>query len=110
MAFTQEWLTDSRLQRQRLLDVYAPALTERQREALRLHLEEDWSVTELAQALTISRAAAHDLLRRGLLRMEEMESQIGLCRRLEAAEQKRLALEVKVGRLELQLQRLGGRG
>ncbi|HUY53921.1 MAG TPA: sigma factor-like helix-turn-helix DNA-binding protein [Candidatus Nanopelagicaceae bacterium] len=104
---TADGLTDSRLQRQRLLDVYSPALTERQREALRLHLEEDWSVTELAEGLNISRAAAHDLIRRGLLRMEEMESQIGLCRRLEAAEQGRLALELKVARLEVQLRRMG---
>jgi len=100
--------TDSRLQRQRLLDVYSAALTERQREALRLHLEEDWSVTELAEALGVSRAAAHDLIRRGLLRMEAMERGIGACRRLAAAEAGRLALESRVAQLELQLQRLGG--
>lgn len=110
MALTLDGIAGSRLRRQRLLDAYSPSLTGRQREALRLHLEEDWSVTELAQAWTISRAAAHDLLRRGLQRMEEMESQIGLCRRLEEAEQDRRALESKVAQLELQLQHLGQRG
>jgi len=96
-------ITTTRLGRQRLLDAYAPALTERQREALRLHLEEDWSVTELAQALGTSRAAAHDLLRRGLQRMEEMELQLGLCRQLAAAEERQAALELRVRELETRL-------
>ena len=89
------------------MDAYAPALTERQREALRLHLEEDWSVTELAQSLGSSRAAAHDLLRRGLQRMEEMELQLGLCRQLAAAELRQAGLELRVRELE---SRLAGAG
>lgn len=75
-----------RTDRLRLLDAYRGALTERQREALRLQLEEDWSVSELALSLGTSRAAAHDLLRRGSERLEELERQLGLCSRLAAAE------------------------
>jgi predicted DNA-binding protein YlxM (UPF0122 family) len=92
-----------RLGRVRLLDVYRATLTERQQEALRLHLEEDWSVSELAQALGTSRAAAHDLLRRGLQRMESMEAQLGVCRRLERADRERARLEELVHQLELEL-------
>jgi predicted DNA-binding protein YlxM (UPF0122 family) len=103
LALTARGITNARLSRQRLLDAYSPALTERQREALRLHLEEDWSVTELAQSLGTSRAAAHDLLRRGLQRMEEMELQLGLCRQLAAAELRQAELELRVRQLESRL-------
>lgn len=86
-------LNTHRTARLRLLDAYAGALTERQREALRLHLEEDWSVTELAQVLGVSRAAAHDLLRRGLRKIETLEQQLGLSGQLDAVERRRLELE-----------------
>ncbi|HEY6538572.1 MAG TPA: sigma factor-like helix-turn-helix DNA-binding protein [Candidatus Dormibacteraeota bacterium] len=89
-----------RLGRVRLLDLYRPALTERQQEALRLHLEEDWSLSELARALGTSRSAAHDLIRRGLQRMEEMEAQLGACRRLEAADRELNRLRQRVSLLE----------
>lgn len=93
-------LARSRITRLRLLDAYGAALTERQREALRLHLEEDWSVSELAQSLAVSRAAAHDLLQRGLRKMETMEQQVGLCRQLEAAERHSEELEERLASLE----------
>ncbi|HVC22504.1 MAG TPA: sigma factor-like helix-turn-helix DNA-binding protein [Candidatus Dormibacteraeota bacterium] len=92
-----------RLARISLLDVYRAVLTERQREALRLHLEEDWSLSELAGAMGTSRAAAYDLVRRGVERMEEMEVQLGLCRRLEAADRELARLRGRVRRLEGQL-------
>lgn len=88
-----------------LLDAYGTLLTIRQREALRLHLDEDWSVTELAQSMGASRAAAHDLLRRGIERLEELEVQLGLCRKLTSAEHRRAQLERKVERLERELSR-----
>jgi hypothetical protein len=92
-----------RLARVRLLDVYRAALTERQQEALRLQLEEDWSLSELARALGTSRAAAHDLVRRGVERMESMEEQLGVCHRLEAADRELTRLRERVSRLERQL-------
>ncbi len=93
-------LARSRSHRLQLLDAYGPVLTDRQREALRLHLEEDWSVTELAESLGVSRAAAHDLIRRGLRRVEELESSLGLCGQLAAAEARVADLELRLaGRL-----------
>lgn len=85
-----------RIDRLRLLDAYGGALTPRQREALRLHLEEDWSVTELADALGVSRAAAHDLLRRGLRRIEALEAQLGLRQQLDEMERQRRELELRL--------------
>ncbi len=93
----------NRLSRVRLLDVYRQALTERQRRALRLHLEEDWSLAELARAMGTSRAAAYDLIRRGLGRMEALELELGACRRLELAEREMERLRRRLRRLERQL-------
>jgi predicted DNA-binding protein YlxM (UPF0122 family) len=101
--------TLDRIDRLRLLDAYRAVLTERQQEALRLQLEEDWSVSELAQALGTSRAASHDLLRRGLRRMEELERQLGFCARIQEGERERAALRERLRRAELKLRHLAPR-
>jgi uncharacterized protein len=83
---------------QRLLDVYGALLTERQREACRLHLDEDWSFAELAEELGTSRSAAHDLVRRALVQLEHYESKLGhaaeLARRDAVEEELRAQLKV----------------
>ncbi len=86
----------SRLTYQRLLDVYGPLLTTHQREACRLHLDEDWSFAELAEQLGCTRSGAHDLVRRGIAQLQHFEDRLGhaadLMRRdaLEAALRDRL--------------------
>lgn len=95
--------TLDRIERLQLLDAYRAVLTDRQRQALHLQLEEDWSVTELAQALGTSRAAAHDLLRRGLQRMEELESKLGLLAHMQDRESELANLRERVRRAELKL-------
>lgn len=70
--------TDPRNARwQRLLDVYGALLTDHQREACRLHLDEDWSFTELAEHLGCSRSGAHDLVRRAVAQLEHLEARLG---------------------------------
>jgi len=69
--------TESVARQQRLLDVYGALLTEHQREACRLHLDEDWSYAELAEQLGVSRSAAHDLVRRALVQLEHYETRLG---------------------------------
>ena len=68
---------------QRLLDVYGGLLTEHQRDAVRLHLDEDWSFTELAEHLGVTRSGAHDLVRRGLAQLEHCEARLGLAAELD---------------------------
>jgi predicted DNA-binding protein YlxM (UPF0122 family) len=101
--------TETRLRRQELLDTYGELLTARQQEALRLQLEEDWSISELAESMAVSRAAAHDLVRRGMLRMEVWESKLGICRHLREVERERQDLEARVRQLEEMLA-AGGHG
>jgi hypothetical protein len=69
--------------RQRLFDVYGGVLTDHQREACRLHLDEDWSITELAEHLHCTRSGAHDLVRRALAQLESLEDRLGLAAELD---------------------------
>lgn len=68
---------DGRARDQRLLDVYDGMLTDLQREACRLHLDEDWSFAEIARHLGCSRSAAHDLVRRAVNQMQVLEARLG---------------------------------
>lgn len=93
--------------RQRLLDVYGALLTSHQREACRLHLDEDWSYAELAEAYSCSRSAAHDLVRRAIAQLEHYEQRLGHARALE----ERASVEESLRRRIVGLERLapGGR-
>ena len=48
----------------RLYDLYGGLLTGKQRECLRLHIAEDFSLAEIGEELGITRQAAHDNIRR----------------------------------------------
>jgi len=61
----------------RLFDIYEPVLTGKQREAFRLHVLEDWSLSEVAERLEVSRQGAHDLVQRSKERLTEMEGLLG---------------------------------
>ena len=67
----------SRVLLQRLLDVYGPLLTAHQREACRLHLDDDWSYTEIAEHLRCTRSGAHDLVRRAVQQLVRYEERLG---------------------------------
>ena len=67
----------------RLLDVYGGVLTAHQREACRLHLDEDWSFSEIAEHVGCSRSGAHDLVRRGLAQLARLEDRLGLAAELD---------------------------
>lgn len=66
-----------------LLDFYGPLLTAQQREVLAGYFEEDFSLGELAEQRGVSRAAVHDVVRRGLGALEEYEAKLGLVARYE---------------------------
>ena len=70
------------VRRQRLLDVYGAVLTDHQREACRLRLDEDWSYAELAGAFGVTRSGAYDLVRRALAQLAHLEERLGLAAEL----------------------------
>jgi len=81
---------------QRLLDVYGAMLTGHQREACHLHLDEDWSFTELAEHLGCSRSGAHDLVRRALTQLEHLEERLGLAAELARRDEVEAALRARL--------------
>ncbi|QZA33472.1 sigma factor-like helix-turn-helix DNA-binding protein [Hydrogenibacillus sp. N12] len=61
-----------------LYDLYGGLLSERQRRALVLYHFEDWSLSEVADALGMSRQAVHALLRRAEATLDRLEAVLGL--------------------------------
>lgn len=78
------------LRRSALFDLYGALLTDKQRHCLSMSLFEDYSLSEIGEALGISRQAVHDTLHRSEQAMEAYESRLGLLARREA-ERKTLA-------------------
>ncbi|MFA5621806.1 MAG: sigma factor-like helix-turn-helix DNA-binding protein [Thermovirgaceae bacterium] len=60
-----------------LFDIYGAILTDKQREAFRLHVMEDWSLSEVAERLEVTRQGAHDLVQRSKDRLLVMEELLG---------------------------------
>ena len=72
---------EKRVQTSLLLSFYGPLLTERQRETLRMHEEDDLSLSEIAQEAGVTRQAAHDAIRRGEDQLFQLEAKLGLAAR-----------------------------
>ena len=64
-----------------LLDFYGPLLTEHRREVLRLYCEEDLSLAEIAEHLSITRQGVSDALQKGRRQLADYEKKLGLARR-----------------------------
>ena len=56
-----------------LFDLYGALLTEKQQECLRMHLFEDFSLSEIGEELGISRQAVYDNIHRSEKAMESYE-------------------------------------
>ncbi len=65
---------------------YGGMLTERQRQVLSLHCEEDFSLGEIAQEVGISRQAVHETILRASAKLEEMEAALGVAARFRKME------------------------
>ena len=72
---------EKRVRTSLLLSFYGPMLTERQRETLRMHEEDDLSLSEIAQEAGVTRQAAHDAIRRGEEQLFTFEEKLGLAAR-----------------------------
>ena len=89
LAWVKEMLEEF-LRRSSLFDLYGALLTEKQQRCLSMSLHDDYSLSEIGEALGISRQAVHDMLRRSEQAMEEYEAHLGLLARRDA-ERKTLA-------------------
>lgn len=84
----------------RLYDLYGGLLREKQRECLRLHIAEDFSLAEIGEELGITRQAAHDHIRRAERALFEMEETLGLLARQQAQEHALAAICAEMNALE----------
>ena len=65
---------------------YGGLLTDKQRQVLTLHCEEDLSLGEIAQEAGISRQGVHDMLTRAAQRLFDMEEKLGMAARFQRME------------------------
>ena len=66
---------------------YGGLLTDKQRQVLSLHCEEDLSLAEIAQEAGVSRQGVHDMLTRAAQRLFDMEEKLGMAARFRRMEE-----------------------
>ncbi len=74
-------MLEDRFRNAALFDLYGALLTEKQQRCLSLYFFEDFSLSEVGDALGVSRQAAYDLLRRSERALTEYEARLGLLAR-----------------------------
>ncbi|MGI6744411.1 MAG: sigma factor-like helix-turn-helix DNA-binding protein [Eubacteriales bacterium] len=67
----------------KLYDIYGGVLSERQREAMELWVNEDLSLSEIGDSLDLTRAGAHDRITKACAIIEDLESKLGLLSKTE---------------------------
>ena len=76
-------MLEERLHTSDLFDLYGALLTEKQQRCVELHYLQDFSLSEIAEELCVSRQAVHDMLRRAEHILEEYEGKLRLLERQE---------------------------
>ena len=61
-----------------LLDAYAKLLTQKQKDIMELYFQEDLSLSEIAEELSISRAAVNDHIKRSTQILQDYEKKLHL--------------------------------
>ena len=80
LAWVKDMLEEF-LRRSSLFDLYGALLTEKQQRCLSMSLYDDYSLSEIGEALGISRQAVYDMLHRSEQIMEDYEARLGLLAR-----------------------------
>lgn len=66
-----------------LMDFYGQLLTENQLSVMEMYYNEDWSLSEIAENLNISRQGAHDFIKRSKAMLVEYEEKLHLVERFQ---------------------------
>ena len=75
-------MLEQRLYLANLFDIYGALLTDKQQKCLSMHLFEDFSMSEIGEAMAVSRQAVYDILHRSEQIMAAYEEKLGLAKRL----------------------------
>lgn len=70
-----------------LIDFYGPLLTEKQRGILKDYYENDFSLSEIADDMNISRQAVYDLIKRTEHQLLQYEAKLGLVTKFQTTRQ-----------------------
>jgi len=92
-----------RIEMSLLYDIYGGLLTDKQRKAFELHEMSDWSLSEVADAIEVSRQGVFELLQRARKRLVEIEEVVGFKRTLLALEEYKKNLEKLLDQHEKEL-------
>lgn len=83
-----------------LFDLYGALLTEKQQKCLELHLFEDFSLSEIAESMGISRQAVYDMLHRSEQTMQDYEAKLGFLAQSRKVQAELAAVYEKVALLQ----------
>ncbi|HEX2924688.1 MAG TPA: YlxM family DNA-binding protein [Ruminiclostridium sp.] len=84
-----------------LLDFYGQLLTDRQYEILDLHYNNDFTLTEIAEQLNISRQGVYDNEKRGRAQLIEYENKLGLLDKFSLQKQKAQNVQETMQKLKI---------
>ncbi len=84
-----------RLTQTMLLDLYGELLTDKQRACFDMHCNEDLSLSEIAEQLSITRQGVWDNIRRAETALNEYEEKTGLLRRFNKVREKLAEIRVE---------------
>lgn len=84
-----------------LLAFYGALLTEKQQSMLSQHVDEDFSLREIAEQEGISRQGVHDVLRRAEAQLLDLEEKFGLLRRRSEMQNSIAALQKEMQQAEM---------
>lgn len=78
-----------------LLDFYGDVLTERKKDALDFYYNDDMSLSEIAEEMSISRQGVRDIIKKAEEELTFYESRLGLAKKFEEAQtHARRAIEI----------------
>ena len=91
-----------------LLDYYKKRLSDKQREYLINHFEEDLSLSEIAKNNNVSRQAVYDNIKRGIKLLKDYEERLGFHEREKQIYQELLELkkDFKIEKLDTIIEKL----
>lgn len=77
-------MIDELLHTSALFDLYGGLLTDKQQMCLKMHLFDDFSLSEIGDTMGISRQAAHDMIKRSEAALVEYEHKLGFLEKASA--------------------------
>ncbi|MDD4563997.1 MAG: YlxM family DNA-binding protein [Eubacteriales bacterium] len=91
-----------------LYDFYGQLLTVKQKEILKLYYEDNYSLSEIAEAFGISRQGVHDAIKKAEKALHGYESRLGLVQKFGATEEAIAAIDLEIDRLIKENSQNGG--